>query len=426
MASHQNVPIDAAALLGQRCWAPLLVGDSARRAKAAAEQILQESRRWQFSSEGVSKRGALWAGVPAMALLAGYLVADGAAATASCNELIDEAAALAEGTGRLDLFHGIAGFGWVVSHLSHRLVGLYEYDLREVDALVEKYLQRLATEQPLARPPHALLEGAIGAGLYALERVPRESATRTLGHVLDYLETSARENRSGVWWEHVQSGDELSTVVLGPAHGASGAIVFLARVYAKGIFRARVGTLLDKAVAWLLAQRLPPAAGSVFPQPLVGNAVPKESSLSWCHGDPGIAAALYAAGTLAGRDDWKVVAVRTACSAAGRRGEHVRDATLCHGSAGLAHIFNRLFQATGEERLREAALTWLDITFLHHREEGRGVAGFRMWHGDGGSGRWASSIALLFGAMGIGLALLAATSDMPPDWDQLLVMSGGN
>jgi len=425
VASHLNAATNAAVLSGQRRWAPLLVDERARRAKAAAEQILKESRCWRFSAEGASKRGALWGGVPAMALLAGYLIADGAAADACCNEMIDEAAALAEGTGRLDLFYGVAGFGWVASHLGRRLAGLHDYDLRDVDALVEKYLQRLAMEHPSARPPHALLEGAIGTGLYALERVPRESATRALGHVLDYLETSARESRLGVWWEHAPSGANPSTIVLGPAHGTSGALVFLARVYAKGMFRARVGTLLDKATEWLLAQRLPPAAGSVFPHPLVGSAACEESSLSWCHGDPGIAGALYSAGTLVGRDDWKAIAVRAACKAAGRFGEHVRDAGLCHGSAGLAHIFNRLYQATGEERLREAALRWFDIT-LYRRVEGRGVAGFRVWHGDETSGKWASSIALLSGALGIGLALLAATADVAPDWDQLLVISGGD
>jgi hypothetical protein len=358
-----------------------------------------------------------------MALLAGYLVADGTVPAATCNELIDEAAALAEGTERLDLFYGVAGFGWVASHLRQRLGGLHEYELHDIDALVERYLKRLAMEHPSSRPPHALLEGAIGTGLYALERVPRESPTRALSHVLDYLEASAREDQSGVWWEHAASGAKPSTVVLGPAHGASGAIVFLARLYAKSMFRARVATLLDKAIGWLLAQRLPPAATSVFPSPLVGKSAHEESSLSWCHGDPGIAGALYAAGALARRDDWKAVAVRTACKAADRLGEHVRDAGLCHGSAGLAHIFNRIFQATGEERLREAALRWFDIT-LHQRVEGRGVAGFRVWHGDGSSGKWASSIALLFGAMGIGLALLGATGDTPPDWDQLLVISG--
>jgi hypothetical protein len=408
---------------GQRRWAPLMDGDRAFAARAAVEQILRDSRGWQFSAEG--KRGALWGGVPAMALLAGYLAAersdDCPLAMKACNELVDEGSALAGETERLDLFYGVAGFGWLVSHLSRQLEGLHEYDLGGVDNLVERYLRRLASERPRDRPAHALLEGAIGTGLYALERLPRKPAIRAIGLVLDYLEMTARVDRAGIWWECAFLG-KPTTIALGPAHGVSGAIVFLARVHAKRIFGARPAALLEKSVSWLLAQRLPSDGASIFPHPLVGSDR-RPSGLSWCHGDPGIAISLYAAASLVGREDWKSAAVRTACHAASRVGEHVIDTAICHGSVGLAHIFNRLFQATGEERLRDAAMRWFDIT-LERRQEGRGVGGYRIWHDDGLTGRWGSSVSLLLGATGIALTLLAAITDVSPEWDRLFVMSG--
>ena len=39
----------------------------------------------------------------------------------------------------------------------------------------------------------------------------------------------------------------------------------------------------------------------------------------------------------------------------------VVDAGLCHGAAGLGHVFNRLFQATGEQRLALAAREWFSV-----------------------------------------------------------------
>src|SRR5206468_11796483 len=53
----------------------------------------------------------------------------------------------------------------------------------------------------------------------------------------------------------------------------------------------------------------------------------------------------------------------------------VVDAGICHGAAGLAHIYNRMYQASGDNRLREAACSWYERT-LDLRRPGRGIAGF--------------------------------------------------
>ncbi|SRR6266536_3468501 len=59
----------------------------------------------------------------------------------------------------------------------------------------------------------------------------------------------------------------------------------------------------------------------------------------------------------------------------------VKDAGLCHGAAGLGHIFNRLFQATGEEVFREAARYWFERT-LEMKRTGQGIAGFSVFMRD--------------------------------------------
>jgi hypothetical protein len=101
----------------------------------------------------------------------------------------------------------------------------------------------------------------------------------------------------------------------------------------------------------------------------------------------------------------------------------VVDAGLCHGAAGLGHQFNRLFQATGDEHFREAAVYWLRRT-LEFRRPGEGVGGFLARGPDrAGQEAWLAEPGLLTGAAGVGLALLSAATHVEPRWDRLLLCS---
>ena len=99
-----------------------------------------------------------------------------------------------------------------------------------------------------------------------------------------------------------------------------------------------------------------------------------------------------------------------------------RDAALCHGAAGNAHIFHRLHRRTGDDCFRQAALSWIDDV-LAYRKPGVGVGGFQTWaEVDGGQG-FVDDASFLGGSAGIGLALLAAITDTDPAWDRLLLLS---
>ena len=84
----------------------------------------------------------------------------------------------------------------------------------------------------------------------------------------------------------------------------------------------------------------------------------------------------------------------------------VHDAWLCHGAAGLGHVFHRLYRASGDEELARAARAWFArcVTRLEGEER------------VGGAG-W------LDGPGGAALALLAATGDAGASWDRALLLS---
>jgi hypothetical protein len=100
----------------------------------------------------------------------------------------------------------------------------------------------------------------------------------------------------------------------------------------------------------------------------------------------------------------------------------ITDACVCHGSAGLAHIFNRIYQATHDELFADTARYWLDRT-LQFREPGKGAAGYLTWGmGESGSTELQPKLGLIQGIAGIGLTLVAAFSDVEPSWDRVFQM----
>jgi lantibiotic biosynthesis protein len=195
---------------------------------------------------------------------------------------------------------------------------------------------------------------------------------------------------------------------------------------AAGVAAERARPLLDGAVAWLLAHRLPPGSGSCFASSFYPGDEPMPSRLAWCYGDPGIAATLLVAARAAGERSWEDEALAIARATVERpeASAGIRDPGLCHGAAGLAHLYNRLWQTTGDEAFAGAARFWFERA-LDLRVPGEPVAGFQAWRvGEpGSSGRWEPESGFLEGATGIGLALLAAASTVEPEWDRILLLS---
>jgi hypothetical protein len=206
------------------------------------------------------------------------------------------------------------------------------------------------------------------------------------------------------------------------AHGLAGVIAFLGRCCASGVRDA--GPLLHRAVSFLLSQE-GRSGGSCFPLTLVPGVDVPGSRAAWCYGDPGAAVALLLAARGAGEPAWEVVARRVARAAAARPRDAcgVVDAALCHGAAGLGHLFNRLYQATGDEELGAAARAWFGEV-LARRADGAGIAGYRSHDpAPGATVPWDDDASLLSGAPGIALALLSATASEEPVWDRVLLVS---
>jgi lantibiotic modifying enzyme len=101
--------------------------------------------------------------------------------------------------------------------------------------------------------------------------------------------------------------------------------------------------------------------------------------------------------------------------------EKVSDGGFCHGSSGIAHIYNRLYQATEINIFKDAAIYWLHDT-LDKAKFIDGIAGYKTWHTPKYGG-WIMHTGLLEGVSGIGLVLLSAVGDIEPKWDECLLLN---
>ncbi|HWN67277.1 MAG TPA: lanthionine synthetase C family protein [Haliangium sp.] len=424
-------------------WQPIAEGALAARIHAAVAELAvalgarldQAAERAPGDHAADGRTGTRAEQHAQHALLRAYLasaMADEAHADAALDSLDRAIEALATAALRPSLHGGFAGIAWVADHVQEMLGVAGDDGNAGIDAALIRMVD--AGPWPFG---HDLIAGLAGIGVYALARVHRPGGVALLGRVVASLDEMSENHGedacfftrpewlSPAWRARYPQGFHE----LGMAHGTPGVIAFLARAHATGQAGARAAPLARAATRWLLGQRSGPARargqgdGGYFPARLAPAAEPA-TALAWCSGDAGVALALLGAGRCLDERAWIETALALARAVATRPGQIalVVDAGLCHGAAGLAHLFQRWFQVTGEALFRDAALAWLERT-LDLRTPGAGIAGYRSRGQASASAaiEWQDDPSLIHGASGIALALLAAVAPVEPAWDRLFL-----
>lgn len=391
-------------------WEPILDGAQAELARGAIRDIARAIANREGVRYRPSDRTLFWAYV------AGAIEEDWVSECydAATDEL---GASIADFHGYLGLHGGLAGTGWVISHVSDE--GVADELLAEIDQLMGRALEVERWEGD-----YDLIGGLVGIGVYFLERGDAPSAKAGLARVVHHLQLLRERTPDGAtWftksellpeWQREQSPDGYFNC--GLAHGVPGVVALLGRMASEA---ADIETCRE-AMRWLTAQRIDGNPAGRFPSALNrGEPATHAARTAWCYGDPGVAVAGWGAAARLGFDvePWRQVARETTTRAIELTG--IRDVGLCHGVAGLAHLFNRFYQASREPLFRDAARTWFELALAMRRPDG--VGGFTAWASDGTQlgPTWVAAADLVEGAMGIGLALLAAVEPTEPRWDRL-------
>jgi hypothetical protein len=389
--------------------------------------------KWAEDSFGAAWRASLSAGLAGYALFFAYSghALGNPAYLAQATTFLEQAVdGVADARMSLALHGGGTGVAWVMAHLLGCLIdGDGDEPTEAFDVLLGDYVSRSPW-----RADFDLFGGLVGFGVYALERLPHPAATIMLEEIVARLTELAVETRHGITWPtlpHLLSAPTLALfpqgyINLGMAHGIPGVIGLLGRICAAGVTSQRAERLLSGAVDWLLQQPITVEGevGYGVSLPVPPDEPPRLARLAWCYGDPGVAAGLLLAARTVGEPTWEAAALTIARRAVRRPVERagVQDGCFCHGAAGLGHLFNRIYQATGDPEIGEAARYWFGYT-LQLRRPGLPLAGYLTYAGDEqGAPRWVADPGLVNGATGIALALLAAISGIEPLWDRCFLL----
>ncbi|HEX7166522.1 MAG TPA: lanthionine synthetase C family protein [Acidimicrobiales bacterium] len=405
-------------------WGPVLFGADAEHALALAEGIAAALRAPE-NQEHVSALGPSYSGGWMGIALALDATGDREGALHLAERAIDWASAASFDP---RLYIGDPGIAFSLDVLAGD-------EADDEDGDVDEALAKLVTSASPWPGSYDLIHGIVGIGTYALSRLrrvadPDRSTNRwTAEQVVERLGELATDTPAGTTWvTRIETlpvkGDRADRYPdgyydMGLAHGIAGVVTFLAGATAAGVPGA--SDLLERAVPWVLEQ----GANGSYPLLFGPGDPPQHGRIAWCYGDPSVAIALLAAGRALGADDVVDAARRLTRLAAARPREAsgVVDAMLCHGSAGLGHLFNRLAHQLGDDQVEATARGWYLAAIAAHDASVAlgGFLGFRPPR-EGHPGGYAPVAGLLEGSAGVALTFVAAATGADPVWDELFLL----
>jgi lantibiotic biosynthesis protein len=272
-----------------------------------------------------------------------------------------------------------------------------------------------------------LLHGATGIAFYFLfsSRYSKTDKEKYFDPFFNSLLTLCKRSK----FETVLPYLDLDTftivpekVNIGLAHGLPGILKLCMQAYRNDVCSGKAKFLAEKIIDFLLAA-IQSGAASRFPNFIRYNTSETEMSrLAWCYGDPGVAIILYQAGKVFDNNDLEKKSLEILLFNAYRRDNKstgITDASLCHGSAGVAYIYSKMYYYTHLTEFREARDFWVQQTLAYSVFEDS-ISGYKSYYTP--QKKFVHDNSLLSGTAGIGLSLLSClTNDY--SWDFCLLLN---
>jgi lantibiotic biosynthesis protein len=334
----------------------------------------------------------------------------------------------------IGLFGGLAGLAFATWYLSRGGTRYRRARLAIDDVLLTRadvQANSVARKSGMPVEDFDLISGLSGVAAYLLCRVSDNRALLTLRTIIAALvEIVERDGPVPAWFT---PADLISSKYMvgkypegnlncGLAHGMPGMLGVLALAYRESIMVPGLRSAIERLANWLNAQGMADRWGKSWPAAVAvgapGDLIP--APIAWCYGNPGIARALWLAGTAL--DDSSLCesaleAIRSVYRRPlARRG--ISSPTFCHGTAGLLQITMRFASETVLPVFSDAASTILEELVRSFADDT--AYGYRAIDSDR---RLVDNAGLLDGAAGVALVLLAATSDQEPSWDRIFLLS---
>jgi len=356
----------------------------------------------------------------------------------------------AEGPAKLlpGLFSGFAGVAFTASYLTpperySTLVSAIETPLcDDIRSLVETP----PGQSGVSAGVFDVISGASGIGAYLLRRRDDRQVCAALeAIVLALTRLTELENGLPRWRTPVQFMVDESmaqhyphgNLNCGLAHGIPGVIAFLSLCSLHDVNVDGQRDAISRTSQWLAESRCDDVWGINWPNAVAleqghanGYAVLRQcppadapfgpSRAGWCYGAPGIARALWLAGTAIDNQPLCDLAV-AAMEAVYRRPvseRRIDSPSFCHGVAGLLQITLRFAADTRAPVFTRAARELVEQILSLYVPDSR--LGFQNVEP---GGRLVDQPGLLDGAPGIVMTLLSAATREVPAWDRIFLLS---
>lgn len=318
---------------------------------------------------------------------------------------------------------GLAGIGSSIELLVEN--DFLEADTNELLGELDDYLNDRMIQE-IKNGHYDFLHGAVGIGFYFLKRKLNVNSRKYLTDLVHELDKISITDEQGIRWVSTISREKNTKVNnLSLSHGLASIIAFLGKLNNEDIAKEKVNELLNGSVKYLLNQQLDITKySSNLPSWVCETEPSVYSRLAWCYGDLGIGNALWLAGNNANNEKWKEEAIEILLHTTTRREDKntgVVDAGLCHGTAGIAHIYNRMYNYTAINEFKNSSAYWLTQTLAMAKYKDT-LSGYKVFRTAEYGGPY-EDFGFLEGIAGIGLALISAISDVEPAWDECLLLS---
>jgi Lanthionine synthetase C-like protein len=307
------------------------------------------------------------------------------------------------------LYRGITGFGWAVQTFPKP-----EF-FPERDELLCDLDELLADGVEVTRNPNIdLINGLAGIAVYALSRGNQEASSKGLWSALDQAFCDYLRG----WSPGAHYPEKSAANNLGVAHGVPGLLAVGAVACAKGWMSESAMRTISAGFETLWSNARRQDGHFCYP---VYDSAPKRARLAWCYGSLGIAAAFRHAIALDAANAERFESMVASSLQQYASGDHgIRDASLCHGEAGVALSLEYLAQGSSlsseiRGAVREQSLRASRIALDSERR-------------DMGEGAYLHSTAegmkvlpsFLEGGAGVALAIVSAYAERPRPWMALL------
>jgi len=303
-------------------------------------------------------------------------------------------------------------------------LNIYDFD-QELD----DYLFEVMTDN-ISNGKYDFLHGGMGIFWYYVLRIKTSSDVIEKQRLINYLERGlqilddvAIRTKDGYSWKTtITNPGSINEEIfnMGFAHGQPGILTAVSIASLELDSNKTAKRIIKESSNFILLRANEENQTQFQSYFSAARQFPFDSRLGWCYGDLSASIALRFAGNSLKSKELQDRSEKIAIRSTSRNSvaeTSVFDGGLCHGSAGLSHMYGRFHDFTANVVFKEAQIFWMKKT-LELGTSTDGIAGFRTHVRDDS---WGKDFGLLKGVAGIGLAMISFINS-DKNWDKLLML----